>query len=58
MIKVMLGTLLGLLAGSIIASYVYVPQLKCPTHQIPMLAKAEKKNYPIGSFEHEVKRTQ
>lgn len=51
----MLGTLLGLLAGSIIASYVYVPQLKCPT---PMLAKAEKKNYPIGSFEHEVKRTQ
>lgn len=55
MIKVLGGIIFGLLIGGAIASHVYLPQLKCVKQ---VVAKETKHVYPIGTFEHEVKRTE
>jgi hypothetical protein len=52
---ILVGLIFGLLLGGAISSYVYVPKLKCAKQ---VVAKETKRVYPIGTFEHEVKRTE
>jgi hypothetical protein len=55
MFKTLGGVIFGLLVGGAIASHVYLPQLKCVKQ---VVAKETKREYPVGTFEYEVKRTQ
>lgn len=58
------GALLGMLAAACSTSYVYKlqlhqPELKCSTTVVKQkVDKRVEPTYPIGTFEHEVKRTE
>jgi hypothetical protein len=58
LVYVAIGLIIGMIAGGAIASHIYVPQLRSSTPTICEVSCKKQVLYPIGTFEHEVKRTE